>query len=115
MNKNERDESTSHGGFRPVSVSAIDCEGSSDQGTSASGEDHDALAIFSWRRFLTSPKHPFDLTFLGDRLFKTMGNRWTLLVLMTALRLWMLHLHGKTNRGSVAAAEKADGEGKGVI
>jgi hypothetical protein len=125
VKKSERDESTTHGGFKLVSVSADDGEkengsaGKGDEsggrGTSIDGEDHDALAIFSWKRFLTSPKHPFDLTLLGDGLPRTMGDRWTLMVLMTALRLWMLHLHGKTNLDAVAIAEKAGGEGKGVV
>ncbi|KAI1324835.1 hypothetical protein F5Y16DRAFT_423501 [Xylariaceae sp. FL0255] len=114
VKKSEVDDDLDHGGFKlyglgPVYEAEI-ASGSSGSGgnnqatTALIDEEHEVVAIFSWRKFLTSPKHPFDLEMTGSG--RCMGERWTLMVLMTALRLWMMHLNGKTSDRIIAAGEK---------
>jgi hypothetical protein len=81
---------------------------------SSNGKNQEVVAEFHWRSLLTSPKHPFDLTVMGSGISKTMRGQWTLMALMTVLRLWALHLYGKTSQGPVAVAEKIEGKGKSV-
>ncbi|KAI0439964.1 hypothetical protein F4803DRAFT_529111 [Xylaria telfairii] len=114
IEKSERDESTEHGGFRlfrlpPNPEQDAPGGGSSSQGastSSAAASTDDVVAVMAWRRFLTSPKHPFDLKIVGDGLGGSLGDRWTLMALITALRLWELHQRGKTQKAPVAVADK---------
>ncbi|KAI0805290.1 hypothetical protein GGR55DRAFT_287684 [Xylaria sp. FL0064] len=113
INKTERDEDAEHGGFKLFFSSSNNEQNtssgeSSSQGASTSSattSSDEVLAILEWRRFLTSPKHPFDLKLVGAGLSGKLGERWTLMVLITALRLWELHARGKSQKGSVAMAE----------
>ncbi|KAI8949633.1 hypothetical protein F4801DRAFT_552762 [Xylaria longipes] len=122
INKNERDESTEHGGFRLFRLSPNleqNASGgeSSSQGiptSSTVASQDEAVAIFGWRSFWTSPKHPLDLRLVGAGLTGELGDRWTLMVLITALRLWELHQRGKTQRAPVAVAEKVGAKEKPV-
>ncbi|KAI1265921.1 hypothetical protein F5Y18DRAFT_32287 [Xylariaceae sp. FL1019] len=110
VKKSERDECTKNGGFKLFRLGF--CEDDAGIGGSTQGVHDQAagvqeiVAVFSWRSFLTSPKHPLDLELVGKYRSETMGERWTLMVLTTALRIWVMHLHGKTSRGSIAMAEK---------
>ncbi|KAI1346497.1 hypothetical protein F5Y01DRAFT_321701 [Xylaria sp. FL0043] len=111
INTNERvDDGAEHGGFRLFLLSELDQntpsgEGGS-QGTSTSSpaaSQGEVVATLEWRSFWKSPKHPFDLKLVGRGI--SFGDRWTITVLITALRLWELHARGKSQRGSVALAE----------
>ncbi|KAI1421669.1 hypothetical protein F5Y12DRAFT_766366 [Xylaria sp. FL1777] len=114
ITKSEVDDSAEHGGFKLFFSSEnpeqnVPNGESSRQGahtSSAAASDDEVLAILEWRRFLTSPKHPFDLKLAGSGLSGKLSERWTLMVLVTALRLWELHARGKSQKGSVAIAEK---------
>lgn len=120
IEKSERDESTEHGGFRLFRLppdpeqNAPGGGGSSSQGAStssaaaaAAASTDDVVAVMAWRRFLASPKHPFDLKLVGAGLGGgILGDRWTLMTLITALRLWELHQRGKTQKAPVAVAER---------
>lgn len=122
MNKSERDDSAEHGGFRlfflspQLELNATRGESSS-QGVSTSSAappEDEVVAILEWKRFLASPKHPFDLKLVGSGLAGKLGERWTLMVLVTALRLWELHVNARTLRGNVAVAEKIGPKEKSV-
>ncbi|KAI1277661.1 hypothetical protein F5Y07DRAFT_82271 [Xylaria sp. FL0933] len=112
INNSERDDNTEHGGFKlfflPSDHEQKAPSGeTSNQGASPSSatvSEDEVLAVFEWRRWITSPKHPFDLKLVGAGLSGKLGERWTLMVLITALRLWELHVHGRTQKGSVAVA-----------
>jgi hypothetical protein len=120
VKKSERDDSTQNGGFKLLWLSPDSGKsglegGSSSQSAANDGDGNEVVvAILSWHSFLTSPKHPFDLTITGDEQFIKLGERCILMVLITALGLWWLHAQGKTNRGLVAVAEKIEGKGKSV-
>jgi hypothetical protein len=112
INRSERGEdNTEHGGFRLFLFTELDQntlsgENSSGQSSStsrAAAFNGEVVAILEWKSFWTSPKHPFDLKLVGCGL--SFGERWTITVLITALRLWELHWRGKSQRGSVALAE----------
>ncbi|KAK4244271.1 hypothetical protein C7999DRAFT_44056 [Corynascus novoguineensis] len=53
-------------------------------------------------------KHLFTLKLMGPGLTGEMGDRWTLMVVMTALRIHWLRQNGKTNKPTVAAAQLFD-------
>ncbi|KAI0409479.1 hypothetical protein F4802DRAFT_145432 [Xylaria palmicola] len=119
VKRSERDDSTQNGGFKLLWLS-LDPEhsgqegGGSSQSAATDGDESEVVATFSWHSFLTSPKHPFDLTITEDAQFTKLGERCTLMVLITALGLWWLHAQGKTRRGPVAVREKVEGKGKSV-
>ncbi|KAI0490468.1 hypothetical protein F4859DRAFT_458125 [Xylaria cf. heliscus] len=121
IHKSERDDTTEHGGFRlfllppRLAQTALNEEKSSQSASTSSTSEDGVVAIFEWRRFITSPKHPFDLRLVGKGLSGEFGERWTITVLLTALRLWELHVRGKTQRGSVAVAEKIGSKDKSVL
>ncbi|KAL2147144.1 hypothetical protein VTI28DRAFT_574 [Corynascus sepedonium] len=50
-------------------------------------------------------KHLFTLKLMGAGLTGEMGDRWTLMVVMTALSIHWLRQNGKTNKPTVAAAQ----------
>ncbi|RWA08982.1 hypothetical protein EKO27_g6123 [Xylaria grammica] len=111
IKKDERDDNTHNGGFKLFWLHRGPEQGypdgdSSIQGSSSEGGDREAVAVMSWRSFLTSPKHPFDMAFIGSGLSETMGERWRLMVLMTVLRVWYMNLFGKTHRAPVALGDK---------
>ncbi|KAK4114685.1 hypothetical protein N656DRAFT_776863 [Canariomyces notabilis] len=51
-------------------------------------------------------KHPFTLELKGAGLTGELGDRWALMVVMTSLSLFFLRQAGKTNKTTVAAAQK---------
>ncbi|KAH9897438.1 hypothetical protein F4778DRAFT_234874 [Xylariomycetidae sp. FL2044] len=126
ITKKEQDDETKSGGFRLVWLSSDpEQTASTSAGSSSSsrpvvpspsstdslakGGGQEVVAIFSWTRTLTNLKHPFDFRFVGSGLAGKMGDRWALMAVITALRLWYLHMNLKTNWGTVAAAEKVTG------
>ncbi|KAI0414755.1 hypothetical protein F5X98DRAFT_239377 [Xylaria grammica] len=113
INRSERgDNGAEHGGFRLFLLSSeldqdMPSGESSSQGastSSAAAPKDDVVAILEWRFFWTSPKHPFDLKLVSRGLSGGFGERWAIMVLITALRLWELHARGKSQKGSVAVA-----------
>ncbi|KAI0015350.1 hypothetical protein F4780DRAFT_88865 [Xylariomycetidae sp. FL0641] len=123
--KKERDEETKEGGFYLVRLEAPKTttgESSYSQGESASssstqagvpavGSGQEVVAVFSWTRTITNLKHPANLRLTGSALAGTMGDRFTLMVIMTVLKLWLNTVNGKATWPVVAAAEKIRGAG----
>ncbi|KAI5866532.1 hypothetical protein GGS23DRAFT_275794 [Durotheca rogersii] len=88
----------------PESVAA-----SPSQEPAAATEDgYDVVAVFKWNKTLTNLMRPFDLRFVGDALSGSLGERWALVTVLTALRLWFLHAGARANRKTVAAGEGVD-------
>ncbi|KAI1809339.1 hypothetical protein GGS20DRAFT_313991 [Poronia punctata] len=113
--KSERDESTPHGGFKLLWMSAENHDDDYDNGGPSTGDDYSKIpvvAVFSWNSFFDSPKHPYDLTLTGDERFMKLGERCFLMVLITALGLHWLNINGLTGRGPVSMVEKVKGTGK---
>ncbi|KAI0114117.1 hypothetical protein GGR51DRAFT_478377 [Nemania sp. FL0031] len=122
VKKAERDDDTHNGGFKLVKLGsslkkeAVASSSSHSGGIiSSAAETSDGLgqevvAVFSWNKFISSPKHPFDLELTGSGRSDAMGERWVLMVLITALRLWQLHVNGRTKQAVVSVSEKARGK-----
>lgn len=69
----------------------------------------EALALLAWRQLLPKFKHVFTLQLLGRGQSGELGERWSLMVVITALCLWPLRVVGKTKKGLIAAGQKAAG------
>jgi hypothetical protein len=50
--------------------------------------------------------HAFSLKLTGSALLGALGERWALMVVITALRLWALKGNGRTNKTVLAMGEK---------
>ena len=59
---------------------------------------------------LTSLKHIFTLELKEAGRTGELGERWSLMVVMTALRLWWLRQYGRTRKATVGIAEKVRGK-----
>ena len=108
------DEDSKAGGFRLLWLSA---GRSSDVGDHCDGNispsaanEAELVALLSWSKGLASLKHAFTLKLLGSGLSDTLGERWKLMVVVTALRLWYLKANGRTTKAVVAIGEKIHGQ-----
>ncbi|KAJ8133199.1 hypothetical protein O1611_g416 [Lasiodiplodia mahajangana] len=119
VKKSERDDDMQNGGFKllwlPPDSQRDGLASSSKQSATDDIDENRVVAVFSWYSFFASPKHPFDLKIIGDEQFAKLGERCFLMVLITALGLWWLHSVGKTQRGTVAVAEKITRKGKEIV
>ncbi|KAI1771116.1 hypothetical protein F4818DRAFT_213379 [Hypoxylon cercidicola] len=106
MKKGENAEAKD-GGFKLVQVTPDTQEGSSSQPATEDGSE--ILALLSWTKkwWLT---HPFALQLKGSGLSGALGDRWTLTVVLTALRIWVLRLNFRSNRGIISLAESIRGK-----
>lgn len=111
MKKGENDEAR-EGGFKLVQVPPERREGrpggsSSSQATM--DDDSEVLALLSWTKtwWLT---RPFALQLKGSGQSGSLGERWTLAVVITALRIWVLRLNFRSNRGVISLAETIRGK-----
>lgn len=115
------DSQANNGGFRLVRPSSAGpgtqpllLSGASDSSNQAASSstatnDGETLALLEWERAqrgLSSLKHIFTLRFLGIGLSEALGERWKLMVVMTALRLLQLKLKGRTTKFHVGVGEK---------
>ncbi|KAK4040416.1 hypothetical protein C8A01DRAFT_46230 [Parachaetomium inaequale] len=102
------DETAKEGGFKLVRLP-------SPRSSTKLADDTDAdagsevLALLAWRQLFPKFKHAFTLQLLGRGQSGELGERWSLMVVITALRLWALRVAGKTKKGVIAAGQKADG------
>ncbi|KAI0836029.1 hypothetical protein F5Y06DRAFT_299130 [Hypoxylon sp. FL0890] len=119
IKKAEKDEEAKQGGFKLLRVQSSTISESSSQARSSSSSllsvatadsGSEVLALFAWTKTLSNLKHPFTLELKIDGLTSGLGETWTLAVVVTALRLWMLHAYGKTNWPIVAASDKIRGK-----
>ncbi|KAH8664241.1 hypothetical protein BX600DRAFT_512296 [Xylariales sp. PMI_506] len=79
---------------------------SASSSSSSSSDEGEVVALFTWTKTLTNPMHPFWLELKGSGQSGVLGQRWALMALMTALRLWALRLEALTNTKVVAMQEK---------
>ncbi|KAK2020540.1 hypothetical protein LX32DRAFT_315455 [Colletotrichum zoysiae] len=94
--KKRGDDAAKPGGFRLVQVS------NRRKGTTAStsccgaASDAEVLALLLWSPGLSKMTHPFSLQLQGRAM--SMGSRWSLTVVATALRLWELYIQSKVGQ-----------------
>ncbi|KAK1755497.1 hypothetical protein QBC47DRAFT_300390 [Echria macrotheca] len=95
-------------GFELVRVRARPGVGSSvvENGEGFSNGDGEVVAVLSWPSgVVDTVKKAFMLEFKGTGLDGFLGDRWALMVIVTAARIWCLRWRGKTTKGYVALAE----------
>ncbi|OBT40529.1 hypothetical protein VE00_08985 [Pseudogymnoascus sp. WSF 3629] len=83
--------------------------GSSSRGdcsSSPTGNDCEAVALLTLTRSWAQIKHPFSLELTGSGLSGALGDRWVLMVVITALRLWFLNANGRATKTGIAVGEK---------
>ncbi|KAK4452627.1 hypothetical protein QBC34DRAFT_455509 [Podospora aff. communis PSN243] len=83
--------------------------GDEKEGDEKAGE---ALAELRWPKGLGWFKIGYTMEFKGAEMMGALGERWTLMTIITAARLMALKWNGKTTKGSVALSEKARGKRK---
>jgi len=54
--------------------------------------------------------HLYTLKFVGSDLSKDLGDRWQTVVVVTAARLWLIKVHGKTKKSTIRIGEKMKGK-----
>ncbi|KAH7626158.1 hypothetical protein B0T09DRAFT_392531 [Sordaria sp. MPI-SDFR-AT-0083] len=77
--------------------------------SSIAQEESDILADLTFRNAM-SLQHLFTLELKGAACSGVMGDRWTLIVVTTALRLYWLRIYGKTNKVVVGIGQKLRGK-----
>ncbi|KAI1207736.1 uncharacterized protein F4807DRAFT_434392 [Annulohypoxylon truncatum] len=119
--KAEKDEEAKQGGFKLLRVSSSSSKGNSSRAvlssaslatttTATTESGSEIFALFAWTKTISNLKHPFTLELKVDGMAVGLGETWTLAVVVTATRLWMLHMYGKTNRPVVAVSDKLRGK-----
>ena len=76
----------------------------SKEAPSLPGEGQEILAVFAWNRGW-SLTNPFRIQFVGSGRRAVMGERWELMVVITALRLWWLKRQGRVSPNVVVSGE----------
>lgn len=76
--------------------------------SSTAQEEGDILADLTFRNAI-SLNHLFALELKGAAASGEMGDRWTLMVVTTALRIYWLRIYGKTNKAVVEIGQKLRG------
>ena len=120
------DDTAREGGFKLVAAASSAANGNpsadmsgpssssaaSSPSSPAATDNHGVLAFLIWGKSfsISKSKQILALELLGRGQSGELGERWTLMVVMTALRLWSLRLAGKTTKGLVAASEKVKGK-----
>ncbi|KAH8884960.1 hypothetical protein GQ53DRAFT_729835 [Thozetella sp. PMI_491] len=109
------DNEVKAGGFRlewiqcgpqTMTMEASSSSGHATSSSPAASGVNEAVAVLSWKSMFTSWKQLFTLRFVGSGASGVLGDRWRLMAILTALRLWHLKLNGRTNKGNVAMGEK---------
>lgn len=77
--------------------------------SSSAQEESYILADLTFRNAI-SVNHLFTLELKGAACSGVMGDRWTLMVVTTALRLYWLRVYGKTNKAIVGIGQKLRGK-----
>lgn len=85
------------GGFKLVRLA----EGAVDE------HDGETVAVLGWSGAL-SLREAFSLELRGSGASGALGDRWALMVVTTALRLWVLRVSGRTSRTAIAIGEKIE-------
>ncbi|KAH6627178.1 hypothetical protein B0J18DRAFT_489927 [Chaetomium sp. MPI-SDFR-AT-0129] len=69
-------------------------------------ENEEVVALLIWRKLWPTFKHNFTLQLLGKGQTGELGDRWALMVVITAIRIWALRVNGKTKKGVIATGQK---------
>lgn len=78
--------------------------------------DHGCVAIWELTTGLSKYwDHMYTLRFVGSGLSEDLGGRWQAMVVVTAARLWMIRLHGKTKTSTISIGEKMKGKSRSSI
>lgn len=93
----------------PSSSSTSFSSPSPSSSSSSAQEESDILADLTFRNAI-SLHHLFTLELKGVACSGVMGDRWTLMVVATALRLYWLRSYGKTNKAVVGIGQKLRGK-----
>jgi len=111
-------EAVKEGGYRLVAVE--DASETGTEGTPAAGASSSSsspgtggqygVALLSWSKRLSTSRQVFRLELLGRGQSGELGERWSLMVVMTALRLWAMRIAGKTAKPIVSAGQKLAGK-----
>lgn len=73
------------------------------------GQDGETVAFLGWVMAWPSLTHAFTLEVV-DGQSSALGRRWTLMVIVTAIRLYTLHVKGKTSKLVVDMGKKTSGK-----
>ncbi|KAK3309200.1 uncharacterized protein B0T15DRAFT_430609 [Chaetomium strumarium] len=98
---------SAHSGFILVRLGA---RSASPSPTPSAQEGTEILAELLFRGNVMSWNHLFSLELKGAGCSGEMGDRWTLMVVVTALRLYWLRIYGKTNKVVVGIGQKLRGD-----
>ena len=85
--------------------------GSSSTSRAESRNEGDVLAIISWPKAWWVRKRDFTLKFRGAGLTGELGDRWSLMVVLTTLRIWWMRWDGRTTWMSVGIGQQLWGDG----
>lgn len=75
----------------------------------SAGKDAETVAFLGWVMAWPSLTHAFTLEVV-DGQSGVLGGRWTLMVIVTAIRLYTLHVKGKTSKFVVDMGKKTSGK-----
>lgn len=79
--------------------------------TTEAETDQDCVAVWELDKTLLKYwDHMYTLSFVGSGLSDDLGERWKTMVVVTAARLWMIRLHGKTKKSTIGMGEKIKGK-----
>ncbi|MBE3041603.1 hypothetical protein IMZ48_03290, partial [Candidatus Bathyarchaeota archaeon] len=73
-------------------------------GGEGSKDAQEVLAVFGWNHGL-SMTTPFRIQFIGDGRAAEMGDRWSMMVIITGLRLWWLKSQHRISPKALASGE----------
>jgi hypothetical protein len=110
VKKQDKDPHAVEGGFKLLRLDrdhqrAHAAPPSSPQAVVQEGIENNVVAVLAWAK-MTAIKHAFSLQLLGHGLSGALGERWTLMVVATAARLWTLHGTGRATRTGTKIGEK---------
>jgi hypothetical protein len=110
------DANNKEGGFRLVRLpSSVSTKLGEEKDTAASSspvgtdDDGEVVACLAWRKLFPTFKHAFTLELLGRGQSGELGERWSLMVVITALRLWALRANRKTSKSAIAGGQNVAG------
>ncbi|KAB5585652.1 hypothetical protein GE09DRAFT_1234167 [Coniochaeta sp. 2T2.1] len=107
--KTGSDKAYSGGGYKLLRLS---CPATGSRDNDSTGDaDHSPLAVMELNKGLAKYlDHMYTLSFVGLGLTGDLGGRWKTMVVVTAARLWIARLNGKTNKTAVSMAERVQGK-----
>jgi len=94
------------GGSGQVATPSVgDMKGEGSASGAEEGTHHETVAVLEWAKKLAM-KHGFKLELKGSGASGELGERWRLMVVVTALRIWNLRVSGRATKTGVKIGEK---------